>query len=525
MKEKLFKLHSNKFYAFFWAVVGALPIVLFYAARSSHWWVHNEVPIVILFGVLFSLLALVMLAYSLALVFVKEMPKKFVFSHILASGLTIIFLIVAIVFYSQVPLTYYYIGGGLAFAAAMLFVVYSLFFHEKIESKKLRLIVAVCLSVCIILPTSLIVADARATRFVSGAVVFDIGEDAFTGQNMYSVVFATNKSAVGFIDIEQADGEFLRFNSTISGNARIGRVHTVRVPREQLQNKDYTIGVYTVQFRGANGHQAGREILGGTYAFRGTPQNDEEIVIFGISDWHTIRVGSNWQLERMVEIFEEQHGKPDLVWMLGDAGSTTVSEQEFIDLIVGASYAVSGGVVPVIYARGNHETRGRGLHNLAYMFGMDRLYFHTDYAHISFTVFDNGEDKADDHVEYGGLAFFEDYRLEQMAWLKRLQPPTKDLHFALSHMTRFGLGGQTDLNNQWFEELERLNVNFMAAGHSHNYGFQNIPTAAFRAIHLGGTQNDDRDFNGTLLILRERELEISVFDLNGERVWNYDVPL
>ena len=89
------------------------------------------------------------------------------------------------------------------------------------------------------------------------------------------------------------------------------------------------------------------------------------------------------------------------------------------DILGNAAY-LSKGEYPVVYVRGNHETRGEFAAHLRDYFPTDtnELYFTFRYGPVSAVVIDSGEDKADDHYEYSGLVDFESYRQQEFDWLK-----------------------------------------------------------------------------------------------------------
>jgi len=76
--------------------------------------------------------------------------------------------------------------------------------------------------------------------------------------------------------------------------------------------------------------------------------------------------------------------------------------------------------LPMVFVRGNHETRGPMARRLAdYFPGRNRrFYWSFDHGPAHFVVLDSGEDKPDDDKEYAGLVDFTPYRQEQAEWLR-----------------------------------------------------------------------------------------------------------
>ena len=95
-------------------------------------------------------------------------------------------------------------------------------------------------------------------------------------------------------------------------------------------------------------------------------------------------------------------------------------EQLFKDYL-DASAALFAAGTPILFTRGNHETRGVFADSLGdYFPGRDgRFYGIYRYGDVCILLLDCGEDKPDDHAEYNGLADYDAYRAEECAWLKK----------------------------------------------------------------------------------------------------------
>ena len=304
--------------------------------------------------------------------------------------------------------------------------------------------------------------------FHPGAVVFDVGG------GMYSVVFATTVPAVGFIEYDFGGTTHTVLAHT-DGKARIDTIHAVRVPREHLRNNTYTIGAFVpVMNDPGTGWAAGTAPprsqwhIGAEFEFRGTPSGPNgEFTAFAVGDWHN---NNDW-IRGLRDASWTDGAPPDLIMMMGDAFSPSHSDRELINYIIYTGYLLSGGVVPVLYARGNHETRGIGADNMAQRLGFDRLFWRTDFGNVTFTVFDNGSDWTDAYSGHGGMAMFEAYREEQMRWLESLPTPAGE-HVVLNHMPWLGSrNAHVELDNRWIAELERQNARFFVTAHTHIHRF------------------------------------------------------
>lgn len=132
------------------------------------------------------------------------------------------------------------------------------------------------------------------------------------------------------------------------------------------------------------------------------------------------------------------------------------------------------GQTPYVYVRGNHDARGRfARHLMDYMeTPSDHFYHAFRYGPIYFVIMDLGEDKPDDHAEYGGLVNFTPYREAQGTWLaKEIESEafqSAPFRVLLSHIPLIGGGHtETQCKTLWGETLEAGRFDVHIAGHWH----------------------------------------------------------
>lgn len=89
-----------------------------------------------------------------------------------------------------------------------------------------------------------------------------------------------------------------------------------------------------------------------------------------VSDWHTF----NKKAETAVKALQEDY---QAVVLLGDCAPGLMSERDIAEYILAFGYSLTGGTIPVIYTRGNHETRGSEAIRLSDYLGLDSFYFTT----------------------------------------------------------------------------------------------------------------------------------------------------
>lgn len=168
----------------------------------------------------------------------------------------------------------------------------------------------------------------------------------------------------------------------------------------------------------------------------------------------------------------------------GDLGEVE-TEENYLEVceFLGAA---AGGRVPIIMARGNHDTRGRLAERFTDYFpanGHDTYYTFTLGA-FSGIVLDCGEDKPDDHREYGkyngapvynGSNIFERFRRRETEFLRGVTLPEGKPRIAISHIcpsmpvmeadSVFNIEGE--LYTAWNRELARIGIDVMITGHLH----------------------------------------------------------
>jgi hypothetical protein len=153
--------------------------------------------------------------------------------------------------------------------------------------------------------------------------------------------------------------------------------------------------------------------------------------------------------------------------MLGDFNSAMAYKSDFVKYVLKNAHDLSGGEIPVVYARGNHETRGEfGAQAIQYLPSQTGEYYFTfDFGPLSAVVIDSGEDKDDDHKEYSGLVDFEAYREQEYEWLCSLDSSDFEgatYKLALSHDPTL-----TDhFGKDWTVPLASLGIDLIVGGHA-----------------------------------------------------------
>ena len=246
----------------------------------------------------------------------------------------------------------------------------------------------------------------------------------------------------------------------------------IRVPQKALDKTKE----YTVKYRKSINRKAYFSELGEAeferFEFKPIEKTDN-INIYHSADVHYIfDVAKN-----TISYFGED---TDLIILNGDIGEVE-SEQNYFD-ILNFTGEISDGRIPVVMARGNHDTRGRLAERYTDYFPANHkdTYYTFEIGNMRGIVLDCGEDKPDSYDsyggdEYGGVNIFEIYRRRELGFLKSIEPDPEKLTFAVSHMcpaqihpvsgSKFDI--ERELYSEYNRELARIGIKFMINGHIH----------------------------------------------------------
>lgn len=328
-------------------------------------------------------------------------------------------------------------------------------------------------------------------------------------EDEYAVLWATDKRGTGCVVVTTDGGERI-FYDTASGTIRSGdNLHVARVPKAALDNcSSYRVESQYVLFNFGYFALKGGRAASGEYAFKGYAGQEEVRALF-FTDVH----GEREQALRNAAALT-QAAPADLVIFAGDIPDDgLLTQKAFEDGILGLAASMSGGEIPVLYCRGNHETRGQWATEIGRYFPTrtGEMYYTANYGPIAFTVLDTGEDKDDNDPEYAGLADFAAYRAREQAWLDALPiAPGYDYRVCVSHMGDLDREG---FFGNWFLPLrDNLGVTHVFCGHGHNN--KTWVSNGVRCYEDGGPGT------GSLLVFRGGEIAAQSVASPGEiRDW------
>lgn len=343
----------------------------------------------------------------------------------------------------------------------------------------------------------------NSIKIIAGPAVFECSDG-------YTVVWATNAKGSGCVII---DGK--EYWDTRSGVIRThDRIHSVKLSKEKLCGKTYKVCSQRINYKLGYSAIKGKCVKSDDIKFCGIP-SDDSVNLLCISDVHDLA-------EKMYKSLEYHKEKADIIFLIGDISSELEFRKNFVFGILGPAGKISKGEIPVVYARGNHETRGEFASQLINYFptATNEFYFTFDFGKHSAIVLDPGEDKEDNHIEYSGLVDFESYRKQQYDWicsLKKEDFPGKYL-LAFTH--------EPVLNNHfgkdWAKELKTLGVNLIVGGHHHKSEFINGEPPVY---DICGKRNKTDDYACAMLTISDNIISMKTITDKGEIILEKSIEI
>lgn len=313
------------------------------------------------------------------------------------------------------------------------------------------IVVAIAILVAVVLGYEL-----RPCDFTYGAVVYAVEDE-------YQIVFSTSDSAVAWVEI---GGEC--YYDLYAGSMRSAdKVHKITVPQSVLDAaKGYTVCAQQMIYRGPFGGYKG-ETISQSYEFRPVDVSDG-IQHVALSDVH--------EAVEAATAAATTRNNTDFVVLVGDLISMVETEKD-CQLANELAHGITGGEIPVIYARGNHEIKGE-YGELLYKYvgskNQEFYYWVTLGEDIFAVVLDIGEDHEDDWWEYYGTAQFELYRAAQTEMLEELLEAGDYENYryrmAICHVPVTYVGSKgyfEEFNNSTTALLNRMDVDIALSGHKH----------------------------------------------------------
>ena len=211
-----------------------------------------------------------------------------------------------------------------------------------------------------------------------------------------------------------------------------------------------------------------------TVPFRPVP-TEGDIRIVHISDAHNL-------VAEPVAAGQAFPGGPDLLILNGDIPNHSGCVENF-NAICEIASGITEGRCPVVFARGNHDTRGICAEDMPHYIPTVRgqTYYTFRVGCVWGLVLDCGEDKRDTNEEYGGTICFHDFRVQQTDFIRNViadaareyeAPGVRHRlvisHIGFTHVDRPPFDIEEELYREWTALLrEHVRPDLLLYGHYH----------------------------------------------------------
>ena len=348
------------------------------------------------------------------------------------------------------------------------------------RKRKVLVVIAAAVFVFSICGFAAVTANGREVRFEADPVVFDTGDG-------FSVVWCTNVTTIGYLEYSYGGEDYKVYDAEDGKYRADKRVHSVRVPYEHLYGNDYTVSVAKVLKNASRFSEVGEVVTSKSYTFAEKVTGDE-LKLLSLTDWHE-------KVDKLYAVAEGQ--EYDVLLMMGDAINYVNEFDDILNNIVIPGGKLTGGVKPVLFARGNHEVRGKYAGEIRSVLGLDEYYYTATYGEVNFIVFDGADDKADDDPQNGILTVCEAYREEELAAMEALPVLSSGYNICLCHIPYYAIGKDAEdappphaaeQRARFTAILEKQNVKLEISGHEHYLEY--VEGDSFDTLIAGGPTSD-----------------------------------
>lgn len=356
-----------------------------------------------------------------------------------------------------------------------------------------------------------------------GPWVENVTDDGFT------VVWITPQNTMCWVEVAPDDGTSFyeqvrpQFYESVGGRRTAGTVHSIRVSglnpgqayryklygKVELDNSEF----YAIAFSGPRSNTVENRI-------RTLDSNSGSCRFTMVNDIHQ----DDAKFRKLMDGVTRDN--TDFIVMNGDI----VSAARSVDTVIKHTFvpiAEQVANIPVVFARGNHESRGEDFYKLPSLFPTPtgEFYYTFRQGPVAFVVLDAGEDKPDSDVEYSGTADFDRYREAEAEWLKKA---VKDPMFAsakykvaIIHIPTINEKdswyGQKEASRLFLQTLNEAGIDLMLSGHLHKYLVREKGTAGNSFPIVVNSNTERLDFEAD-----QNGMKLRIYDMDGKLVHKHD---
>ncbi|MBR3802964.1 MAG: metallophosphoesterase [Clostridia bacterium] len=354
---------------------------------------------------------------------------------------------------------------------------------------------------------------------------FRLNPAVFSVDKYYQIMMPCEKSCLFFVKV----GGKCFYDESNGIMRSSNEIHRVEVPAKLLDEaKEYTVCIRPIVERKAYFTET-EEIIEKTYKFFPVPESNARA--YHISDAHNLVA----EPIKAAETF----GDADFLILNGDVIEDSSDPSKFMNIYEICSYLMKGEK-PSVFSRGNHDLRG----NYAEKFAdytpthLCNTYYSFRLGSIWGILLDCGEDKPDDHAEYGFTVACHSFRERQTEFLKSIIANKENeydaenvrhklviSHNAFCHRYQSPFDIEQDIFSEWTRLLrENVKPDVMICGHAHElnvYYPENTAwntNGSFCPVVIGSNvkKSSPTYFAGCGYVFNNDSIEIIFTDSNGK---------
>lgn len=301
-------------------------------------------------------------------------------------------------------------------------------------------------------------------------------------ENSVTILWTTGEKTLSWVEMSRDEGttwyqqdNHTRYFEVISGRKYYGTFHRVTINGlDKATTYQYRIvGKPVTDDSNPYAIAYGAERAGtGVHKVKTLDYNAQTCCFPMVNDMHF----DDEKYSKLMDGMDKK--KADFIVLNGDIISFSNAQDTLIRHTFGPISEIAADF-PVIYARGNHEGRGAEwyLAREAFPSNTGEFYFSFRQGPVAFLVLDAGEDKPDSDPEYSDQAAFDQYRAEELEWLKKVveTPEFKNApqKVVIMHIPAFD-GPSAWYSQHWIAKnftpvLNKAGVKLMLSGHHHQY--------------------------------------------------------
>jgi len=341
-----------------------------------------------------------------------------------------------------------------------------------------------------------------------------------------TIVWISDIRSMGWVEVAPDDGTSFyaeqrpRFYEDFLGRHLVTNVHHIRLtgltPGTVYRYRIFQQGVDDSGHNPVSGNVSASNVYSRKpYAIRTLDSKKNECRFSMINDIH----GRDSILVALTKDIKKQ--APDFMVFNGDMSNFMGSIEDIERDFLKRSSELFATDIPLVYVRGNHETRGPGFSEFLNLFPTETNTpcFTFRQGPVAFVVLDSGEDKPDNDIEYGGTAAYGPYREKLAEWLSEAieseEFKSAPVKIALLHIP-FSKGegwyGNNELKRLFLPLLNKAGIDLMLSGHNHRYSLREPMSCDGNEFPILVNSNNDRlDVKAT-----SSEITVDVVDATGK---------